>query len=271
MNKKYYFSVGAIFKNESMILKEWIEHYFFHGVDHIYMINDSSDDNYLEILNPYISEKKITLFNCDTPKQKKRQQIAYNTFFKPIIPETQWLAILDIDEYLYSPLTINLKQILKEHENYASLLANWCWFNSNGHVKQPHSVVAGFTKRAEYGAPVFGPKPQEETWIMHPTDSYKSILNTSFELKEIGIHGHLINGPHKNLSYISHPNDPILLINHYSIQSREYWSKVKMPRGDADCHHSDSARNWKWFESVNIGTIDDFRLLDQNKTILQSL
>jgi len=39
----YYFSIGTIFKNESHIMKEWLEHYFFHGIEHIYMINDRND------------------------------------------------------------------------------------------------------------------------------------------------------------------------------------------------------------------------------------
>ena len=42
MNQKYYFSVAAMFKNESWSLKEWIEHYKFHGADHIYLIDDLS-------------------------------------------------------------------------------------------------------------------------------------------------------------------------------------------------------------------------------------
>ena len=33
----YDFVIGAFFKNESHIIKEWIEHYFHHGVDHIYL------------------------------------------------------------------------------------------------------------------------------------------------------------------------------------------------------------------------------------------
>jgi hypothetical protein len=33
---RYKFSVGAIFKNEEHILKEWIEHYIHHGADHFF-------------------------------------------------------------------------------------------------------------------------------------------------------------------------------------------------------------------------------------------
>jgi len=37
--------IGAVFKNESHIMIEWIEHYLSHGVDTIYLINDESTDN----------------------------------------------------------------------------------------------------------------------------------------------------------------------------------------------------------------------------------
>ena len=41
---KYYLSIGVLFKNESLILKEWLDHHIFHGVDHFYLINDNSND-----------------------------------------------------------------------------------------------------------------------------------------------------------------------------------------------------------------------------------
>ena len=41
MEQKYYFSVGAVFKNESHSIKEWICHYLHHGAEHFYLINDN--------------------------------------------------------------------------------------------------------------------------------------------------------------------------------------------------------------------------------------
>jgi hypothetical protein len=268
---KYYLSVGAIFRNESMIIKEWIEHYFFHGVDHIYLINDRSEDDYLRILNPYIDDGRITLFDCShLPKIRGRQGAAYDVCFRPILGDTKWLAILDIDEYMYSPSTIDLKQILLNHEDCAKLMVNWCWFNSNAHDKQPLSVVSGFTKRAEYGTEIYAPNPSG-VWSMAGTDGPKAIINTSYPIQNFGIHDHLNTGLSRNISYRSNIDHPDLLINHYALQSREYWEKVKMPRGDADCWHSDTARNWKWFEALNVGSIDDFRLLEQNKPLLDMI
>ena len=42
---QHYLSVGAMFRNESDSIIEWIKHYLYHGVDHIYLINDNSDDD----------------------------------------------------------------------------------------------------------------------------------------------------------------------------------------------------------------------------------
>ena len=45
MRHKYYFSVAAMFTNESWTLKEWVEHYKLQGADHIYLVDDFSDDD----------------------------------------------------------------------------------------------------------------------------------------------------------------------------------------------------------------------------------
>ena len=53
------------------------------------------------------------------------------------------------------------------------------------------------------------------------------------------------------------PSDKIRL-NHYRIQSYEYYTKVKMTRGDADLEIHDTMRDLKYFEHyTNISTIKD--------------
>ena len=139
---KYYLSVASIFKNESWGMKEWLDHYKFHGVDHVYLVNDFSTDDYQSILQSYIDDGFVTLYQNDNPERYTGRQIDMNNkFFKPIFKESQWLANIDLDEFLYSPREVNLKNIFKKYESYAGVVANWVWFNSNGHEKQPPLVV----------------------------------------------------------------------------------------------------------------------------------
>ena len=53
MEPKYYFSIGAVFKNEAHALDEWIQHYLMRGVDHIYLINDFSTDAFKPIIDKW--------------------------------------------------------------------------------------------------------------------------------------------------------------------------------------------------------------------------
>jgi len=52
----YFLSVLAIFKNETMNLKVWIDHYLWQGVEKIYLIDNGSTDNPMPILQPYIDK-----------------------------------------------------------------------------------------------------------------------------------------------------------------------------------------------------------------------
>lgn len=59
--KEYTVAVCAIFKNESVFLKEWLEYHLLIGVEHFYLYNNFSEDNYQDILAPYIEKGQVTL------------------------------------------------------------------------------------------------------------------------------------------------------------------------------------------------------------------
>ncbi len=67
---KYYLSICAIFKNEAAYLGEWIEFHRLAGVEHFYLYNNLSDDNYFSVLKYYIDKGTVTL--RDWPEEWKR-------------------------------------------------------------------------------------------------------------------------------------------------------------------------------------------------------
>jgi hypothetical protein len=257
----YYFTLGAIFKNESHIIKEWLEHYFFHGVEHIYLINDNSNDNFFEIIKPYIDINKVTLYNCHEKKiWVGMQEAKYNYYFQKHLSETIWFGIIDLDEFLYSPLDVNIQNILKKYENENQLHINWIHFGSSGHIKQPELVVPNFLLRGEYNSKKNGPDGRY--------NSYKSIIKINGNIK-LGIHKHFYNNNSggKNVSF-DEINTP-LLINHYAIQSKDFWCNVKMTRGDVNYWYDKQGwdRNMKLFEDMDINDIKDERLKIQNEKL----
>jgi hypothetical protein len=254
----FYFTIGATFKNESHILKEWIEHYIFHGVEHIYLINDNSSDNFLEILEPYIVKNYVTLYNNELEYNKLgRQSYTYNFYFQKHLKETHWFGILDLDEFLYSPEEIDIKNILKKYEQENQLQINWVHFGSSRHITQPNGVVENFLYRGEYNSITNGPNGRY--------NSYKSIVNVK-NSRNITLNIHSHGAYSKNISF--NETIPQLLVNHYPIQSLQFWKNIKMTRGDNDYYYD--SQNWKrdiqLFNDCDKNTnIRDERLWQQNK------
>ena len=91
IKQRYYLSLIAIFKNESWILKEWIEHYIHQGIDHFFLIDNGSNDNYMSILQPYINNKKVSLIKDPKIFHKKGH---YNKYILPIKNISEWFPSL---------------------------------------------------------------------------------------------------------------------------------------------------------------------------------
>jgi len=185
------------------------------------------------------------------------QDTKYNHFFQKHLNKTKWFGILDLDEFLYSPIEVDIKKILKKYENETQLQINWVHFGSNNFDKQPTSVVSNFIHRGEYNSIKNGPNGRY--------NSYKSIVKTSGNI-QLGIHSHFYNNNSigKNVSF-DEENTP-LLINHYAIQSKEYWQNIKMKRGDVNYYYDQQGwdRNMQLFNDMDVNDILDERLKIQN-------
>ena len=253
---KYYLSVGAMFKNESHSIDEWIRHYLHHGVDHFYLINDSSTDNSREILKQYIDKGLITLFEPDEPYYLGRQRNMYNRYILPLIKETKWLLMIDLDEYIWSPMDINMCNILKVCEDLGQIQMRQNIFGSNGHIKQPKFLVPSFTKR----------RADNEK-----DRKLKYFVNSSYEFSSLNLH---------YADFKDHPdyitdrtkcmliNSEYFIMNHYCCQSLEFWNDVKCTRGDGD-HYL--VRTMEHFKENDINETDDFDLYKQNEILYKNI
>lgn len=253
----YYFTIGAIFKNEAHILEEWILHYLRRGVQHIYLINDNSNDNFIDILTPFINDNKITLYTTDIDYQvENRQSIYYNKYFKQPATKSKWFGIFDLDEFLYSSCELNLCNILLQYELYEQISIRWIHFGSNHHIEQPSNVCSSFLYRGEYNSIKNGPNGRY--------NSHKSIIQCKNDVL-FHIHSHNYES-HRPNAYILPFEDTRLLLNHYAIQSMDFWNNIKMTRGDADLYYDQMKwkRDNQLFIDMDNNEVFDNRLMLQN-------
>ena len=253
--RKYYLVIGTILKNESHSIKEWLEHYIYRGIQHFFLINDASTDNTLEILKPYVDSGKVTIFENNDHYYIGRQKNAYNRFFLPIFKVSTWWLIVDADEYVWSPDHIQLLDVLNMCYKYGQVQINNTVFGSNGHIEQPKSLVQSMTKRtSEYPSANRG--------------NYKYFINSDFEVTSLNIHhATFLNKEHEINNFLL-VHDPWFIMNHYCCQSLEFWKNVKCMRGDADDYKN---RDLEMFDYFDINEVDDTRLYEQNKYLIEKL
>ena len=91
---KYEISLCLIFKDEGRFLKEWLDYHLTVGVDHFYLYDNNSTDNYREVVRPYIDNGVVTLIDWPYPQaQVKCYQHCLETFCN----ETNWIVYIDAD------------------------------------------------------------------------------------------------------------------------------------------------------------------------------
>lgn len=129
--KEYAISICAIFKNEGRFLKEWIEYHLLVGVDHFFLYNNESTDNYLEVLQPYIDKQIVTLI--EYPGQCMQLK-AYEDFYDRYAKRTQWVSFLDIDEFICPNSCLSIKEWIKSYERFPVVLIYWKMFGTSGQM-----------------------------------------------------------------------------------------------------------------------------------------
>lgn len=130
--RKYNVSICAIFKNEAPYLKEWIEFNNIVGVDHFYMYNNNSEDDYEAVLKPYIKSGLVTLI--DWPQNQKQME-CYQSCIKDYAEETKWLGFIDIDEFIVPKSTDSIYEFLKPFEQKAGAVnLYWKLFGTSGRL-----------------------------------------------------------------------------------------------------------------------------------------
>lgn len=223
-NKKYRISICGIFKNEARFLNEWIEYHIMIGIDHFYMYNNNSEDNYLEILKPYIDNGYVTLVQWT---KEHAQMEAYQHFYENYSEETQWLSFLDIDEFLVPRYANDINEWIKKYEKYPVILIYWKMFGTGGRMKHDYNSLTieqytisheGYSSHkgkcivnTDYKVAVWDNMSHHHTSVLYPIWG-----------RHIRLYG--INPFHRFVIGSVHPK----IKNHAkaSIQINHYWSKA---------------------------------------------
>lgn len=135
-------SIAAIFRNEAPYLREWIEFHLEVGFDHFYLFDNLSTDSFLTVLQPYIDRGIVEcqswpLAHSNIYDWNEVQCLAYERALYKAKGKAKWLAILDTDEFLFSPSGKSVAELLKNYESFAGIGVNWQVFGTSSVAKIP--------------------------------------------------------------------------------------------------------------------------------------
>ena len=174
-------SVCAVFKNESKDLVEWIEYHKMIGVDHFYLYNVNSSDNYRSVLRRYLREGTVTLVNWPDfsgDKGPEKEQIwmlgskltAYeNAIQFRAKDRTQWLVLLDVNEYLVPDYEEGVLDCLSTYHFFDSLKLASCVYDAPAVNESPFKRLKIESKRLARN-PVSSPFVKVTKEIFRPSE-----------------------------------------------------------------------------------------------------
>ena len=132
--KKYQVSVCAIFKDEAKFLQEWLEYHLMVGVEHFYLYNNNSEDDFESVLRPYIAKGQVTLVDW---KPLHAQMAAYQDAVGKFSGETRWMGFIDIDEFILPLKSDCIYDVLKPFDRRAgAVVIYWKYFGTSGIVQR---------------------------------------------------------------------------------------------------------------------------------------
>ena len=147
-----------MFRDEGPYLAEWIRFHQAQGFSKFYLFDDKSSDGFREVLDPYIRQGIVVLSSppsgtADMHNQA-RQRVCFTIGLAMAKKECDWVAIIDVDEFLFAP-NGNLADVLPKSRYVAGVFIWWRMFGSSGHESPPQAgVVESYTKRARIPATV---------------------------------------------------------------------------------------------------------------------
>jgi hypothetical protein len=240
-NTKFELTIMAIFKNETMNLRVWIQHYLWQGVAHFYLIDNGSTDKPLSILQEYIDSGVVTYYYRD---EKHQQSLHYRFVFdsENLKEKTKWLCICDLDEFFFGTEQ-TLVNAICEFDEYNVIYTNSFFYGSDNLIDHPDDIRISILHREEDID--CGTK-----YIFKP-----SAINDS---SEIWIHWLVHSGSIQKKQMNETTQNNKIRLNHYRIQSLEYFKNVKMTRGDVSIQENENIRDLKYFEHyTKVATIKD--------------
>jgi Glycosyltransferase family 92/Glycosyl transferase family 11 len=236
----YALSVAAIFRDEAPYLREWIAYHLLVGVEHFWLYDDSSADDWRDVLARYLDSGVVEVTDWPVPSQRDLidfQVNAYRDALRRARGRTEWLALIDVDEFVVPVQEETVTECLAKHFADASAVyVNWRNFGTGGvHLNESEPLLAGLTACA----PDDHPSNAVGKTIVRPDRTVAANLWSGHHcILEPGAAYYDGDGEPLGVSDVEPQLDGrvhgrFLRINHYQMRDETFFRAARLPRAQA--------------------------------------
>ena len=223
-------AITSIQRNRNPWIIEWLAFHLLAGFDRFFIYSHKCTDGMTETLLRLACHYPVTVHAIDMDELP--QLIAYQHAAEQYLPQVDWMAFIDGDEFLFSPRYRYIGTALDHYANLplSALAVYWVCYGGNGHIREPDGlIIENYPRHSDYGFPA--------------NRHIKSIVKGRQTIRIVGSHlFETVNGTcDECLRPVTQgwmqqiePSYDFLRINHYAVQSYEYFSDTKRTIGAAD-------------------------------------
>jgi hypothetical protein len=150
----HYLTTATIIRGEAKYIREFVAFHKLVGVDHMLIFMDGGFDQLThDAISDFIANKFVTLISWPRfIKDRNNQFLAYQFAVAEMRGRTTWLTMIDADEFLFAPISSDLKAELRKREHLNAIAVYSCTFGTAGVDRIPEGglVTETLTKRGSY-------------------------------------------------------------------------------------------------------------------------
>jgi len=230
--ENYNLSIASIFKDEAPFMKEWIDYHILQGVEHFYLYNNDSTDNFKSVLRPYIHARVVTLIDWSDRKSDlhgfcfETQPAAYNDAVSRCKKTSKWLAVIDLDEFIIPICENSITEVLEKHFPKSSgICINWQCYGTSGIWEFPEGkMLENLIMKMRWDSP----RNRHCKVIVNPR--HVSTFDNPHCCNFINTHYAVDTELNRCSGYSNEVHIDKLRINHYWTRDEKYLYQKKIPR-----------------------------------------
>jgi hypothetical protein len=247
-------SITSIQRNRNPWIVEWLAFHMLVGFNDFHVYCHKCDDGMTETLQKLGRHYPVHAYAIAS--DDRPQIAAYQHAWLNVGKSVDWMAFIDGDEFLFPTAQPDMASALAAFQDadLSALAAYWVCYGSSGRMDEPAGLVMeNFTRHSGPGFP--------------GNRHMKSIVRGGEEITITGSHLFATARGTRDdrLRLVTEPQlkDPAkeptydsFRINHYAIQSFEFFKTTKQNMGTADCNAA-FIRPTSWFHEYDRNEADD--------------